>query len=46
VSLEVNPRIRFRVPARWLKAHPLTAHMLEREAQEWTQQGYAWKAAS
>jgi exopolyphosphatase/guanosine-5'-triphosphate,3'-diphosphate pyrophosphatase len=45
VSLEVNPRIRFGVSARWLKAHPLTTHMLDKERREWTDLGYSWVAA-
>ena len=28
-------RIRFGMSARWLKAHPLTAHLLEKEQREW-----------
>jgi len=35
VALAVSPRIRFGVSARWLKAHPLTAYLLAREADEW-----------
>jgi len=34
---------RVEVPARWLKAHPLTAHLLEKERAEWRAQGYAWR---
>jgi exopolyphosphatase/guanosine-5'-triphosphate,3'-diphosphate pyrophosphatase len=45
IALATTPRIRFRVAARWLKAHPLTAHMLAKEAAEWDTLGYRWKAA-
>jgi exopolyphosphatase/guanosine-5'-triphosphate,3'-diphosphate pyrophosphatase len=45
IALETTPRIRFRIAARWLKAHPLTAHMLAKEAAEWDALGYRWKAA-
>jgi hypothetical protein len=34
---------RVEVPARWLKAHPLTAHLLEKERAEWRAQGFAWR---
>jgi len=42
LALRVGTRIRFGVPPRWLKAHPLTAHLLEKEAREWKRVGYAW----
>ena len=45
IALAATPRIRFRVAARWLKAHPLTAHMLAEEAAEWAALGYPWEAA-
>ena len=35
VALAVSPRIRFGVSTRWLKAHPLTAYLLVKEADEW-----------
>jgi exopolyphosphatase/guanosine-5'-triphosphate,3'-diphosphate pyrophosphatase len=44
VALAAAPRIRFRIAASWLKAHPLTAHMLQKEAAEWAALGYRWKA--
>jgi exopolyphosphatase / guanosine-5'-triphosphate,3'-diphosphate pyrophosphatase len=40
VGLKSGARIRVTVPARWLKAHPLTAHLLARERDEWTAAGY------
>jgi len=43
--LTVTPRIRFDVSARWLKAHPLTAHLLARERSEWAAMGFAWRKA-
>ena len=41
--LSVGARIRFGVPPRWLAKHPLTAHLLDKEAGEWRQLGYAWR---
>jgi exopolyphosphatase/guanosine-5'-triphosphate,3'-diphosphate pyrophosphatase len=35
--------LRFEVPARWLKAHPLTAHLLDKERSEWRALGFAWR---
>jgi exopolyphosphatase/guanosine-5'-triphosphate,3'-diphosphate pyrophosphatase len=43
IRLAVAPRIRIDVPRRWLKAHPLTAHLLARERDEWRELGYAWR---
>ncbi len=45
------PRIRIRpgrafgleVPARWLRAHPLTDHMLAKERGEWADAGWPWR---
>ncbi|MEO8487179.1 MAG: Ppx/GppA phosphatase family protein [Betaproteobacteria bacterium] len=45
------PRIRIRtgravgveVPATWLRAHPLTEHLLAKERDEWKRAGYAWR---
>ena len=45
------PRIRVRsgraftvdVPARWLRAHPLTWHLLEKERREWEDAGWPWR---
>ena len=42
IRLGVAARIRFGIPARWLKAHPLTAHLLDKEKREWSDLGYAW----
>ena len=44
LSLDVGVRIRFQAAARWLNAHPLTAHLLAQEAREWTALGYRWTA--
>jgi exopolyphosphatase/guanosine-5'-triphosphate,3'-diphosphate pyrophosphatase len=43
-SLAVGSTIRFVAPKRWLRAHPLTAHLLAKEAREWTGLGYRWVA--
>ena len=40
LSLRVGTTIRFDVSKRWLAAHPLTAHLLAKEAREWTALGY------
>jgi exopolyphosphatase / guanosine-5'-triphosphate,3'-diphosphate pyrophosphatase len=40
VGLKSAARIRVSVPARWLKAHPLSAHLLAKERDEWTAAGY------
>jgi exopolyphosphatase/guanosine-5'-triphosphate,3'-diphosphate pyrophosphatase len=45
IALSMGKTIRFGVPARWLKAHPLTAHLLDRERGEWQSLGYRWIAA-
>jgi exopolyphosphatase/guanosine-5'-triphosphate,3'-diphosphate pyrophosphatase len=45
------PRIRIRpgrafgvdVPATWLRAHPLTDHLLAKEREEWKEAGWPWK---
>jgi len=34
--------IRVSVPSAWLRAHPLTAHLLDKERREWAAAGYAW----
>jgi exopolyphosphatase/guanosine-5'-triphosphate,3'-diphosphate pyrophosphatase len=43
VKLEVGRQIRFDIPKRWLKAHPLTARLIEVEQDEWRRLGRAWK---
>jgi exopolyphosphatase/guanosine-5'-triphosphate,3'-diphosphate pyrophosphatase len=45
IRLTVNARIRFGISARWLRTHPLTAHLLERERREWAELGYPWRPA-
>ena len=42
VVVTIDKSIRCRVPARWMKAHPLSAHLLEKERAEWTAVGYRW----
>jgi hypothetical protein len=37
-------RIEFGIAARWLKAHPLTAHLIARERAQWESLGYRWRA--
>ncbi|MBA3508270.1 MAG: Ppx/GppA family phosphatase [Betaproteobacteria bacterium] len=43
VALAVRHVIRFGVSVRWLKAHPLTAHLLEMERVQWADLGLAWR---
>ncbi len=45
VGLKVGAKIRLAVPARWLKAHPLTAYLLAKEREEWTGEGYPFSLA-
>jgi exopolyphosphatase/guanosine-5'-triphosphate,3'-diphosphate pyrophosphatase len=43
IGLAVKSRIDVRIAARWLKAHPLTAYLLQRERSEWAAAGYPWR---
>ena len=42
LGLKVGARIRLALPARWLKAHPLTAYLLAKERDEWSALGYSF----
>ena len=44
IELKIAARIALTVPARWLSAHPLTAHLLDKERDQWDALGYPWKA--
>ena len=44
LSLKVGSKIRFGIPLGWLRRHPLTAHLLLDEANEWRTLGYAFPA--
>ena len=44
ITLAVAATIRFGVAARWLAAHPLTAHLLDKERAEWAAAGYPMRA--
>jgi exopolyphosphatase/guanosine-5'-triphosphate,3'-diphosphate pyrophosphatase len=44
IPLKMGRRITFTVSARWLAAHPLTAHLLDKERAQWAALGYPWKA--
>ena len=46
VTLAVGRTTRLAVPARWLSAHPLTAHLLAKEMGEWAAAGYPIRAAA
>jgi exopolyphosphatase/guanosine-5'-triphosphate,3'-diphosphate pyrophosphatase len=43
LALEADRTMRVDVPARWLAAHPLTDHLLQKEAHEWREQGFRWR---
>jgi hypothetical protein len=43
IELKIAKRIALTVAARWLAAHPLTAHLLEKERAQWAALGYPWK---
>ncbi|HVO89543.1 MAG TPA: Ppx/GppA phosphatase family protein [Casimicrobiaceae bacterium] len=43
VVLKVAKGIRFGVARKWLEAHPLTKHLLDKERAEWSALGYVWK---
>jgi exopolyphosphatase / guanosine-5'-triphosphate,3'-diphosphate pyrophosphatase len=39
ITLTANATIRLHVPVNWLKAHPQTAHLIEKERAEWAAAG-------
>jgi len=45
IRLKVARRIALSISPRWLAAHPLTAHLLEKECAQWDALGYSWKSA-
>jgi exopolyphosphatase/guanosine-5'-triphosphate,3'-diphosphate pyrophosphatase len=45
IALMVGRTIRFGIAKRWLKAHPLTTHLLGVERDEWKAMGRPWRAA-
>jgi exopolyphosphatase/guanosine-5'-triphosphate,3'-diphosphate pyrophosphatase len=44
IVLKMSPGRTLRVPARWLKLHPLTLHLLAKERAEWAAAGHALRA--
>ena len=42
IVLKVDKTIRCAVASRWMKAHPLSAHLLGKERDEWRALGYSW----
>lgn len=46
ISLAINGGVRLPVPARWLDRHPLTRHLLTREAREWSALGMPFAVPS
>lgn len=45
LTLAVGRTIKFAIAERWLKAHPLTTHLLGIERREWFDLGHPWRAA-
>jgi exopolyphosphatase / guanosine-5'-triphosphate,3'-diphosphate pyrophosphatase len=43
IVLKVGRAIRFGVAASWLKRHPLTLHLLQKEREEWATLGLPWR---
>jgi exopolyphosphatase/guanosine-5'-triphosphate,3'-diphosphate pyrophosphatase len=43
IVLKVDKTIRCTVASRWMKAHPLSAHVLAKERDEWLALGYSWR---
>jgi exopolyphosphatase / guanosine-5'-triphosphate,3'-diphosphate pyrophosphatase len=46
VTIKVGKRIHFGISRRWLATHPLTAHLLAKEREQWDQLGFGWKTVS
>ena len=45
IELNAGRGLRLRVPASWLKANPLTAHLLEKERAEWSAAGHPLRSS-
>jgi exopolyphosphatase/guanosine-5'-triphosphate,3'-diphosphate pyrophosphatase len=45
IELSAGKSIRLGVSPRWLKSHPLTAHLLAKERGEWARAGFTWSAS-
>jgi len=45
IQFKVAGHVSFATSARWLKAHPLTAHLLGKERAQWEALGYRWRSA-
>ncbi len=43
--LRARPHIAVRLPAAWLKRHPLTSWLLAQEREQWRRAGHAWSGA-
>jgi exopolyphosphatase / guanosine-5'-triphosphate,3'-diphosphate pyrophosphatase len=44
IALRIRRAVAFGVSKRWLNAHPLTAHLLTKERDEWASLGIRWRA--
>ncbi len=45
IRLKVGKNITFDISSRWLKAHPLTTHLLVKERAQWESLGYRWRTS-
>jgi exopolyphosphatase/guanosine-5'-triphosphate,3'-diphosphate pyrophosphatase len=45
-KLSCGAKVRLRLPAAWLDAHPLTAFLLQQEGEAWAQVGIDWKLSA
>jgi exopolyphosphatase/guanosine-5'-triphosphate,3'-diphosphate pyrophosphatase len=43
IRIRAGRAFRVEVPVRWLRAHPLTDHLLAKERDEWRKAGWAWR---
>ncbi|MBS0320153.1 MAG: Ppx/GppA family phosphatase [Proteobacteria bacterium] len=43
LTLRMQPRITVKVPAAWLKRHPLTTWLLAQEREQWRRVGFPWR---
>jgi exopolyphosphatase/guanosine-5'-triphosphate,3'-diphosphate pyrophosphatase len=43
LKFSVAGHVKFGISNRWLKAHPLTAHLLAKERAQWEALGYRWR---
>jgi len=44
LAVRASAPLRVHVDQRWRKAHPLTDHLLHKEALQWDEVGWPWKS--